>query len=94
LQLSGQAPVIDHQTVVLIHLSAIDSAHGLEQSMLSQRAVQVHHLLNWCIKTGDELVTDYQNLGIILFLELPDDLLFLVLGTLIGLEIYTVVMGG
>ncbi len=94
LQLAGQAPVIDHQTVVLVHLSAVDTAHGLEESMLPQRAVQVHHLLNRGIKTGDELIADDQNLGVILFLELPDDLLFLCLGTLIGLEICIVVMDG
>jgi len=62
--------------------------------MLPQRAVQIHHLLNRCVKAGDELVTDDQNLGIILFLEPPDDLLFLDLGTLIRLEICTIVMYG
>ena len=61
VQLGGDAPVVDHQSVVLVVGAAVHAGDRLEEAVLPQRRVEVHDLLDRGVEAGEQHVADDQD---------------------------------
>ena len=59
-QVIGQADVVDDESTVLVGAHPVDPGNGLQQVVLFQFFVDVHHLFNGGVETGEQHVADNQ----------------------------------
>ena len=62
LQLGGHAPVVDHQPVgLVVAVRAVDAGDGLQQRMLLERRIEIHHLFRRRVEAGQQHVAHHQD---------------------------------
>ena len=62
LQLRGHAPVVHHQPVgLLVPVRPVHAGDGLEQGVLLERRIEVHHLLDRRVEAGEQHVAHHQD---------------------------------